>query len=508
VSTPLDLAPPSNAASGPPADGDDAASIQHRVRSGLVWKASSTGFLQITRVTSGLVLARLLTPHQYGIAGMVTVFASLVLVFSDLSLGAALVQRKTLSERDRSTVFWTSAGVGLLLTLVGIALSGPLASFYGQPQVQPLFVAMSLSFVVAAIVSTQSALLTRDMNFRTLELRQMVSALASSAVAIAVAASGFGPWALIAQQLVLVCVSTTLLWFGTSWRPSFTYSLRSLRDLGGYSGNVFGARLLFYLSRNADNILIGRVVGAAALGAYSVAYNLMLLPFSQISVPAQDVLFPALARMQHDVRRVADAWLRTNRMVASLTVPMLVGLALVAPDFVDAVLGTRWHAATIPLQILCWVGLLQSLQGLNGSVLRACDRTDLLFRYAVVVAVASLAAFIFGLRWGIVGVSAAYAVSSTIVEPYYTWLTCRVVGTTLWEFCRSLAGIAQAAAVMAVAVLGSRIVLLHVGTTAWERLLTLIAIGAAVYIPVCMLRAPEAWAEVRVLLRRRLAPAL
>ncbi len=148
---------------------------QHRVRSGLVWKASSTGFLQITRVTSGLVLASLLTPHQYGIAGMVTVFASLVLVFSDLSLGAALVQRKTLTERRPLDRLLESAGVGLALDAVGIALAGPLASFYRQPQVQPLFVAVSLSFVVAAIAVTQAALLTRDMNFRTLELRQMAA---------------------------------------------------------------------------------------------------------------------------------------------------------------------------------------------------------------------------------------------------------------------------------------------------------------------------------------------
>ena len=387
--------------------------MRARVQRGLVWKGVSSATLQGSRLVVGLLLAHLLTPHDYGVAGMAIVFASLVFVFSDLSFGAALVQRRELTEDDRSTVFWTSAAVGLVLTLCGIALSGPLASFYDEPQVRPLFAVMSLSFLVTSVASTQTALLTREMNFRALELRQIACAVVSAGVGITLAAMGYGPWAIIAQQVVSAFVSTTLLWFSSPWRPRLAYSFASLRSLGGYSWNVFGARLLFYLNRNADNLLVGRFLGAAALGAYSVAYNVMLLPFSQVSVPVQDVLFPAFSRLQDDRRTLASTWLRANRVIAAVTVPALVGLIVVAPDFVHVVLGERWHRATPVIQILAWVGLLQSLQGLNGSVLRAVDRTNLLFRYSLVVVTASLIAFVLGLHWGIVGVAAAYALSST-----------------------------------------------------------------------------------------------
>lgn len=479
--------------------------MRARVQRGLVWKGVSSATLQGSRLVVGLLLAHLLTPHDYGVAGMAIVFASLVFVFSDLSFGAALVQRRELTEDDRSTVFWTSAAVGLVLTLCGIALSGPLASFYDEPQVRPLFAVMSLSFLVTSVASTQTALLTREMNFRALELRQIACAVVSAGVGITLAAMGYGPWAIIAQQVVSAFVSTTLLWFSSPWRPRLAYSFASLRSLGGYSWNVFGARLLFYLNRNADNLLVGRFLGAAALGAYSVAYNVMLLPFSQVSVPVQDVLFPAFSRLQDDRRTLASTWLRANRVIAAVTVPALVGLIVVAPDFVHVVLGERWHRATPVIQILAWVGLLQSLQGLNGSVLRAVDRTNLLFRYSLVVVTASLIAFVLGLHWGIVGVAAAYALSSTLVEPYYTWLTARSVDVSLRRFVGSLAGVAQASAVMLVAVTAVSLALTHLGISPAIRLLTVVFVGFVVYVPCCHWRTPELLEEFRRIRRARAA---
>jgi O-antigen/teichoic acid export membrane protein len=477
--------------------------MRSRVTRGLAWKAASSSVLQVMRLIVGVILAHLLSPHDYGLAGMVIVFASLVLIFSDLAFGSALIHRPTLTEDDRSTVFWTSAAIGLVLTVTGIALSGPLAAFYGEPRVKPLFAAMSLSFFVASIASTQAALLTRDMNFRSLELRQMAAAVASGGVGITLALMGEGPWAIIAQQIAAATVSTALLWVASPWRPRLTFSWTSLRGLGGYSGNVFGSRLLFYANRNADNMLVGRFLGASSLGAYSVAYNLMLVPISQIAIPVQDVLFPAFARMQDDIEALKHAWFRANRVIAAISVPALLGLIIVAPDFIGVVLGHRWHSATPVIQILAFVGILQSVQGLNSSVLRAVDRTSALFRYSVVVSIASVTAFALGLHWGIVGVAAAYAISSGIVEPYYSWLTARSVGLSLVDFVRPLIGVFQASAGMAVCVLVLRELLLRADVPPAARLALLIGAGAAIYAILCSWRAPEVRDEVRDIRRRR-----
>jgi O-antigen/teichoic acid export membrane protein len=440
---------------------------------------------------------------------MVLVASSLVLIFADLAFGSALVQKEKLTEMDRSTVFWTNISAGLLFSLGGIALSGPIASFYHDSGVKPLFAVFSLTFFVTALSSTHIALLSREMNFRTLELRQMISYASGAVVGIVVAAKGGGAWAIIFQQLTIAVASTLLLTALAPWRPKFMFSFASLRSMAGFSGRLFGSRILFYLNRNIDNILVGRYLGSASLGIYSLAYNVMLLPFSQIASPIQEVLYPAFARIQEDHERIGRGWLRVNRAVGAISIPALLGLIVVAPDFVPTLLGKRWDAAVPVVQILCWVGLLQSLQRMNSSILAARDHTQALLRYSVIVLVASVAAFVGGLHWGVVGVAAAYAISSTIVEPYYTWITLRAVEMSVSTFLRSLRGVVEASVAMVAAVLTVRLFLIEAGIPPAARLALCILVGALVYFPVCAWRTPELVREldgVRRRFRRSRAP--
>jgi O-antigen/teichoic acid export membrane protein len=470
---------------------------------GLAWKSVSVVVLQVSRSVTAIILARLLTPVDYGLAGMVLVVSTLVYVFADLGMGAALVQRKELTEHDRSTVFWFTVASGAVFTLIGIAVSGLVADFYGEPQVAGLFAAFSLCFLITALSSTHAALLTREMSFRTLELRQMISYAAGAAIGIFLAWRGYGAWALIGQQLAVAVAATLVLIVATPWRPRLIFSLDSLRTMGRFGGNVFGARMLFYANRNTDNVLIGRFIGPAGLGAYSLGYNVMLMPFNQIAAPIQEVLLPAFARWQDEPKRIAAIWLRANRLVAAISVPSLLGLIVVTPEFVHAILGDRWHSAIPVIRILCWVGLLQSLQRMNGNILQARERPGLLFRYSVVSLVASVIAFVIGLPWGVVGVAAGYAVSCTFVEPYYTWLTARTLDIGLPDVARSLFGVFQASIVMTVCVIGAKLVLVDQGASSGIRLLLLILVGAAVYLPLCLWRAPEVATEIRALLARR-----
>jgi O-antigen/teichoic acid export membrane protein len=486
--------------------------MRSRILRGLAWKAFSTGFRQLSRIAVAVILARLLTPHDYGVAAMALVFSSLVIIFSDLALGAALVQRRELSERDRSTVFWTSAAIGLAFALGGFALSGPLAAFYGEPEVQPLFAALSISFLVTALSTTQTALLTREMDFRSLELRMMAGTVAGGIVGIVAALRGHGAWAIIAQQLTITIVSTTLLWSFSPWRPKLVFSLDSLRNLGGFSLNVFTTRVIFYFNNNADNILIGRFLGSSALGIYAVAYNVMLAPLSRIAAPVVEVFTPAFARLQDDTERMASLWLRALRLVGTLMIPGMLGLVLVAPEFVHVLLGERWSDAVPVIQILTWVGLLQCMQRFNSSILQARNRTRTLLFCSIVTVVCSLAAFVVGLQWGIVGVAAAYAVSSTVAEPYYAWRTMRTVGVTVRRYLANLAGIATAALAMGAAVLGTRLFVLSPDLPNGARLAVLVTVGAVTFVPFWAWLAPQALDELRGLRRRRsriapLAPA-
>jgi O-antigen/teichoic acid export membrane protein len=483
--------------------GSPDATMRARVLGGLAWKSVSQIVLQGLRLVVAIVLARLLTPEEYGLAGMVLAFSGLVLLFSDLGFGAALIQRRTLSEEDRSTVFWTSLAVGAGFVLLGVGLSGVLADFYGEPRVQPLFAVLSVVFLVSSIESTQVALLTRELNFRSVEIRRIASAVSAATVGLTAAAYGGGAWAIIAYQLTGAVVSMTLVWTLSPWRPRFVYSLASLRRLGAYSSKVLSWDLLFYLNRNADNVLIGRFLGPSALGVYAFAYNIMLYPLARIASPIRAVLFPAFARMQDDRARVASTWIRANRVIAAFAMPALFGMTVVAPDFVSVVLGERWSDAVPIIQILAWVGLIQALQRLNGSVLQACDRAGLLLLFSMLVFVTSLVAFVIGLQWGIVGVAVGYAVASAFLQPFYMWLTARTVGVGLWAAVRSLSGVLQASLLMLAAVLAARLLLVEQAVPAAIRLPVVVGVAILVYVPACIWRAPEVLAEVRALRGRR-----
>ncbi|MEP6893358.1 MAG: lipopolysaccharide biosynthesis protein [Gaiellaceae bacterium] len=477
--------------------------LRRSVVSGLLWKGTSQITTQVTRFGVAVILARLLSPHDYGIAGMVLVFMAFVLVFSDFALGNTLVQRRELTDIDSSTAFWTSVGAGATFTVGGILLAQPVASFFGEPTIRPMIMVLSLSFLVQSLGVTQSALLVRDMAFRGLELREMTATIIGGAAGVALALRGAGAWAIIAQQLTGAVIATALVWHYAKWKPSTAFSRQSLRGFAGFSANVFGTNVAAQLRGTTDNVLIGRVIGPAALGSYALAYNLVLVPFNRIAVPLSQVLFPALSRVQDDRARIGELWTRSLRLVAAIALPSCVGLLVVGADVVEVVLGTKWHSAAPIVQLLAVVGLLQTLQFLNPIVLQAVDRTSILLRWSLVSYGATLVAFIIGLHWGAVGVAAAYAVVSGVTEPLYARATARAIGLPFSALARAVSGPLQAATIMAVALVAVRLVLAAVGAEPEVRLPVLVVGGIASFAAGLAWRAGDVRVELGRLLGRR-----
>jgi O-antigen/teichoic acid export membrane protein len=477
--------------------------LRSRVMRGLVWVGASQVGLQLTRAIVAIFIARLLTPEEYGLAALALIFCSFVLVFSDVAMGAAIIQRPSLTPGDKDTAFWVTVGSGVLFTIVGVALSGPIARLYGEPDAQPLLAALSSTFVLGALGATQQSLMLRDMDYRRLELLPMLGAVAGGVSGVALAVAGAGAWAIILQQIVSVAVTTALVWWRGTWRPRFTFSGASVRYLGSFSLYMLSHRIVYYIQVNGDRFLIGRFLNTAALGAYAVAYNTMLVPASKIGGPVQRVMSPAFCRIQDDPERIAAQWARITRLMAVVSVPALAGLVAVAPDFVPLVLGEQWRSAIPVVQVLAWVGIVQALGALNVDILMARDRTRTILLFSIVLTAAHLTAFSIGLQWGVVGVAASYAVSSTLVEPWQAVLAARALGVSPLVFFRSVAGVFQAALGMVAVVLAVRVGLLDAGVPAALRLLLCIAAGGLSYAVLCAWRVPEVAAEARDLLRRR-----
>jgi len=480
--------------------------MRRRVFAGAGWAGFSQIAVQLTRTAVAIVIARLLTPEEYGLAALTLVFSSLVMVFSDLALGAALVQRKTLSEDDRSTAFWMTITAGVLFMFLGFALSGPISEIYGQPKTQPLFAVLSVSFLISSLGATQQSLLLREMAFRRLEGLTIVGALAAAPVAVVLAASGAGPWAIIGQQIAIAAFTSALMWRASSWRPSFRFSKKSLRDLWSFSGYLVGHRLLFYVNTNADNFIIGRFIGPAAVGAYAIAYNVMLAPAARIGAPLQRVLAPTFSRMQDEPQRIAEAWAKVTRMIAAIAVPALAGVIVVADEFIAVLLGPKWESVAPIIQVLAWVGILQALQSINVDILMARGRTRAIFRYTMFFVTVHVTAFLIGAaNWGVMGLAVAFAVTSTFVEPILSVITARELKVSPLIIPRAVFGVFQAAAGMVAVLLLARPALIDAGVPTGARLVLLVILGIVLYVPLCAWRAPEVLRDARSLIPARLS---
>jgi O-antigen/teichoic acid export membrane protein len=467
------------------------------IAGGIGWKLATQLVTQVTRAGVAVILARLLTPFEFGVAALALVFTTLVFVFTDL--GAALVQRREQTEDDRSTAFWMSLGTGTVITLLGIALAGPIASFFGEPEVKPLFTVLSLTFLLTAATTTQSALLHRAMAFRRVELANMTAVLAGAGTGVSVAFLGGGAWAIILQQVTHSVAYLALLWFASSWRPRFLFSRRSARTILRFSLNLTGAQLFSYVQKNIDNLLIGRFLGAAPLGVYALSYNLMLYPVTRVAEPIYQALFPVLSRMQDDHQRVVGIWLRMVRLTAALVMPAMVGLVVLAPEFVAVVLGHRWDPAAPVVQLLAWAGIVYTLNTVTLGVVLSQGLTGQIFRYTLVSAAVLVAGISIGLRFGIEGVAAGVSISVALVWPFYIRVTARALGLPLRRYWLNLTRIAAATAGMAGALVPARLLLASWGLPEAAVLAAGVAWAALVYVGLCLLWASDLRQDVAVI---------
>ena len=400
-------------------------------------------------------------------------------------------------------MFWTTVALGVAMTALSLALSWPIARFVGDPRVQPLFAVFSVAFLIASLAATPTALLTRSMHFRALETRVIVSMVISSVVTVVLAATGYGAWAVVIGELSNRVTSLVLLWAQCAWRPSLRFSNTALRRMLGYSSSVFGAQFLIQIPLPLQNILVGRLLGAGPLGVLVLAQQIVLLPLNRIAGPIQAVMFPALSRIQDNPRRIARAWSQVNQAVGAIAFPTLGGLIVLAPEFVDVVLGAKWAAAIPVMRLLAVAGAVLALQRLNMSILQARARTKPLLWLAIASVVATAVAIVAGSPFGLNGVAASLTVQALIIQLAFMEITARAVETTLRECLSPLAGSLVATLIMAIVVAAVDHGLERAGLGAGARLIAGAVVGALVYAGSFALLCRPFIGSVREVLRSR-----
>lgn len=460
--------------------------LSERIAHGLSWTLASRIFTQGFQFAFGLALARLLTPSDFGAIGMLFVITGFALAFSDAGLGSALIYDQAATDAHFSTVFWLQLAAGAVLTAMFFVAASHIGAFFEIPILEPISRFIAFTFVIQALGQTHSAMLSKQLRFRQLAIVNIISTLASGAVASALAWYGYGVWALAWQGLLAPTITTALLWLESKWRPRFIFDSRAAVDLGRYGLYLLGHTSINYWLRNGDKLLIGKLVGAYDLGIYTRAYTLMLLPLNNIGAVLGQVMFPALSQLQNDLPRFKRSYLSALQAIALVMFPLMIGVSALCEPLVIFLLGPQWKEVTPILQILSLVGLVQSIIFPVGWVFTALGKTKEQFHLSIILAFAFVAAVGVGVIFGIKGVAYAYALWTLLSS----WLNLRLAGSFInlptMEVLKAVAKILLMATAMGAIVFALDRRLLE-DFSNLTRITSGAAIGITIYLGLCTL---------------------
>lgn len=459
-------------------------SLSGKTAVGTAWSALSTVGRQLLSIASMGTVARMLGPGAYGVMGMANLLLVIIVNFRDLGTGTAIVQRLTIGHRFLASLFWVNCLLGVLMALMVVAASPFTAAFFHTPELLPILCTVAISFVLSACGIVQNSILLREMRFKALALIDLSSALASYLVALICAVRGLGVWSLVFANIANSATSSSLYWVASRWHPTWEFDLGEVRSIMGFSLNLSGFGVANYAYRNADNIIVGRVLGRVPLGNYQMAYNLMLTPLQNIGSVIAQVTFPAFARIQEDNERFRIAFVRSCCIVALCTFPVMAGLAVVADPFIRAVLGAKWVGAIPIFEVLAPVGLLQSIQTLVGAIYVAKGRTDWMLRWGLLNCVVLIPAFLIGVRFGAVGVAAIYCIAYFCVLGYPGFaIPFRFIDLRMRDFAAPLIPqLLLTLGMAAICFVWMRFLAMDGVTNPWIRLISTSVIGVVIYI--------------------------
>ena len=375
----------------------------------------------VINLLSTAILARLLRPQDFGLVAMVTSITAFVSMFRDLGLSAATVQKLHVTHAQISSLFWINVALSVATTAVVIALAPVIAWFYHEPRLFHVTLILSLSFVISGLTVQHQALLRRQMQFKSLAIRDVVAMLCGVVSGIVLACLGFGYWSLVAVPVAANIGNCVLLWSICRWRPGPFQRGTGARDMLAFGGNLTASNIINYFSRNFDNILIGRVIGAAPLGIYSKAYGLLMLPITQINLPMAAVMLPGLSRLQKEPQEYARLFMNTVRVISFLTLPAVVFSFFFAHDVVLVLLGERWLSVVPVFRLLGPAALFSAIAFVPGWLCQSLGRPRRQLHYALISAPVCVLGFLVGIKWGIAGVAASYSITLTSVFSWYVW---------------------------------------------------------------------------------------
>jgi len=397
--------------------------LKQRALSATLWSGADVVLRQGTQFVVSIVLARLLTPSEFGTVALLALFTGIATVFVDGGFSAALIQRGDIDHTDESTVFWFNLLAGGCVSLSLWAAAPLIARFYQAPVLLPLTAVMAVNVLLGSLGAIHSTLLSKRLDFFTQMKVGCVATIASGVVAILLARAGFGVWALALQVLAMTTASTALLWFVHPWRPALVFSFDSARKLFGFGGYHLASSLLEMVYARLYTLFIGRYYGVRALGLYNNADSTKQLPGGFLASVLARVILPMFSAASSDPAVLVRGAQLTMRGMILLNAPMMLGMAGAAPTIVRTLFGARWVEAVPILQVLCLGGLFWPLHLINLNLLMAQGHSRLMFRLEVAKKILGVVLLALGATQGVLGIAWSQVVfngAAFVINAHYS----------------------------------------------------------------------------------------
>ncbi len=407
-------------------------SLNSKMKIGLKWNLFNQVATQFVFIWFSIYLARLLGPEAYGLVGMVTVLSGFAGIFVDFGFAASVIYYQVKSDLQLSSVFWFNVMIGVFIYSLFFLLAPWIAHFYDEPQLEDLTRVICLGILISSFSSLQGTLLSKEINFKKKVLIQWCSTIIGYSLGFYLAFCGFGVWSIVFMTLSNSIVNTIILWSTSKWKPSFQFSYAELKPLTKYSVHIGSTSIFSYLTRNLDNFIVAKFIGGTALGLYSNAYRLMMLPITNISGIFNNVLFSGFSKMGNDKEKMAAVYLKTISLISFITFPLMVMIFSVAEELVLVFYGEEWGGAIPLIRILSLLGAVQSILFLNGTIYNSVGKPKIALYVTIGMYMLLVPAWIIGLKLnGIIGFCQAYFLVSGIGSIFTLYIAIREIQLTL-----------------------------------------------------------------------------
>jgi O-antigen/teichoic acid export membrane protein len=395
------------------------ATLERQIRRGVSWNAANLLVSKGMSILVRLLLARLLVPEHFGLIAMIVVLLGLVKIFVDFGLQNALIQRKrdlkSLIRYDSAFWILLCGGIGwtLLFAVAGIPL---MIWLYDEPQLRDLALVMSFSILLHSLSIMPTVRLTRRMRFKSQVIAGVVSTVAASIIAIALAFAGAGAWALAGQLLSSDAIRSAMLWRAASWRPRRRFSWASLRDVVGFSGWMLGAQIVYYCRTNIDKVVIGATLGSSLLGIYTIAYLLTETLRKELATIIGKVMLPAYSKLQGNLVEIRRSYLSVTRVMCLLLFPPLLLLIVYSSAIIDFLFSDEWRDAASPVKVLALGGMIYAISGPTPEVMQGIGKARTLFIISTgnFLFIGLPAVYFLSVNFGLIG--AAWAMTLTFAS--------------------------------------------------------------------------------------------